>query len=239
MQQPQLVIFDCDGVLIDSEPLASRTLAETLNTAGIAITAAEAHREFTGKAEADIRRLCVERYGLDDDEAVFAAWHRTLYAAFARELKPMAGMLDLVTGLQTARCVASNSRNERLRASLGTTALWRCFVPHIYGADSVARPKPAPDLLLHCANAVGAQPAGSIMIDDSPHGIAAALAAGMTSIGFVDPNDPRPDRPNVLSSAGAGHIAIGAGQLGSILRALGCVIASDAAPAGERVPVGR
>jgi len=214
-----LIIFDCDGVLIDSEPLASRTLAEALQAAGIAITPEESHRVFTGKSEPDIRRLCAEHYGLENVDAVFAGWHDVLYAAFERELQPMPGMFEIVSRLQTAKCVASNSRLARLRASLGRTPLWDLFTPHVYSAEMVARPKPAPDLLLHCAISLGISPHDCAMIDDSPHGIASAQAAGMLAIGFVDPNDPRPNRSECLKEAGASLVATGSAELATILKA--------------------
>ncbi|WP_332715613.1 HAD family hydrolase [Pelagibacterium mangrovi] len=217
MDIPELIIFDCDGVLIDSEPVASRTLALALQRAGITITAEESHIVFTGNAETDIRRICIERYGLADVEAVFARWHEDLYAEFAVSLRPMAGMLDLVSNLKAAKCVASNSGFARLEASLGRTALWPFFSPNIFSAEAVARPKPAPDLLLHCAEAFSATPARCVMIDDSPHGITSALAAGMVPIGFVDVNDPRPGRTDILASAGAAYVAVGAGELSDIL----------------------
>lgn len=218
MLAPDLIIFDCDGVLIDSEPLASRTLAEALQGAGIAISAAEAHRVFTGKAERDIRQLCVDQYGLVEVEAVFAGWHAHLLAIFGRELAPMAGMLELVSALSVAKCVASNSRLARLEGSLGMTALWHHFAPHVYSAEMVARPKPAPDLLLHCATAFGAPPSRCLMIDDSPHGITAAVQAGMSAIGFVDPADPRPNRVACLRDVGASTVVTGADELTSLLR---------------------
>jgi HAD superfamily hydrolase (TIGR01509 family) len=222
MYRPELIIFDCDGVLIDSEPLASRTLSEALRGAGVDLSPAQVHHDFTGKPEAEIRRLCVEEHGLEDDETVFTTWHETLFAAFARDLRPMAGMLELVRSIEGAKCVASNSLSTRLQASLGGTPLWAEFAPHIFGADTVARPKPAPDLLLLCAGAVGVSPDRGLMIDDSPHGITAAREAGMKAIGFVDPADPRPDRAGVLREAGAIHVALGAAELGSILHKLDC-----------------
>lgn len=222
MNRPELIIFDCDGVLIDSEPLASRTLSEALRGAGIDLSPAQVHRDFTGKPEAEIRRLCVEEHGLEDDETVFASWHDALFAAFARDLRPMAGMLDLVRSIEGAKCVASNSLSIRLQASLGRTPLWPEFAPHIFGADTVDRPKPAPDLLLLCAQATGVHPNRGLMIDDNPHGIEAAYEAGMTSIGFVDPADPRPNRAEILRAAGAIHVALGAAELGSVLRKFDC-----------------
>lgn len=217
MKTPQLIIFDCDGVLIDSEPLASRTLATALQKAGVAITPAESHSVFTGSAESDIRRICVETYGIGDVDAVFSRWHADLYSQFAVSLKPMAGMVELVSGLSIAKCVASNSSFARLKASLGRTALWEPFAPHIFSAQAVERPKPAPDLMLHCATAFRAEPSRCVMIDDSPHGIVSARSAGMVAIGFVDENDPRPGRANLLYDAGAAKVALGSGELAQIL----------------------
>ncbi|GAA0606876.1 HAD-IA family hydrolase [Paenochrobactrum glaciei] len=223
MHKPELVIFDCDGVLIDSEILSSRTLSEALRRANVDLSPMDVHLHFTGKSERDIRRICEDDYGLTDTDAVFSSWHETLYQAFAVDLMPMAGMADLVHSLQIKKSVASNSRNERLLLSLGRTVLWENLAPHVYGADSVKNPKPAPDLLLHCAAQHNAKPEASIMIDDSPHGISAAVAAGMMPVGFIDLNDPRPNRDTILRNAGAEHIAKGAGELAVILNTLGCV----------------
>lgn len=213
-----LVIFDCDGVLIDSEPIASRTLADALMTSGIAISADEALRVFTGNSEAEIQRICVEKYGLCDVEGTFSAWHHRLQLAFSTDLTPMDGMVDLISQLASPKCVASNSRRARLKQSLGMTPLWDLFAPHIYSAEHVARPKPAPDLLLHCATQFGAAPAHCMMIDDSAHGIAAARAANMLAVGFVDPHDIRPDRAAILESAGADFIVTGAEDLSQLFR---------------------
>jgi len=212
-----LIIFDCDGVLIDSEPIASRTLAFALQDAGISITPEESLRVFTGHSEPHIRHMCAEQYGLDDVDGTFSRWHIALKQAFATQLQPMAEMLELVAGLAQPKCVASNSRVARLEQSLGNTPLWAHFAPHVYSAEMVTRPKPAPDLLLHCALKMGVEPSACVMIDDSPHGIAAAKAAGMASIGFVDPNDPRPGRHEVLAASGADVVVHGTRGLAALL----------------------
>jgi HAD superfamily hydrolase (TIGR01509 family) len=212
-----LVIFDCDGVLIDSEPIASSTLAHTLRRQGIAITAEEAHLRFTGYSESAIRRMCVDDLGLTEVEAVFTAWHADVYAAFKQSLRAMPGMPAVVNEIAVPKCVASNSTLERLRNSLGVLELWDAFVPHVFSAEQVASPKPAPDLLLYCAAQFGAGAGRCIMIDDSPHGVEAALAAGMLAIGFVDPADIRPDRAKVLEAAGAHAVVQGAAELAKAL----------------------
>lgn len=219
LQHIGLVIFDCDGVLIDSEPIASRTLAAALSDAGVAITAEEAHRRFTGNSERDIRRMCAHDYGLADIDGVFAAWHERLFAEFASSLTAMTGIAELVAGIDRPKCVASNSTMERLRNSLGHLPLWESFFPFVFSAEAVKRPKPAPDLLLHCATELGVDPRTAVMIDDSPHGISSAVAAGMVPIGFVDPTDPRPGRRAVLKAAGAFAVVMGAGELPEALAA--------------------
>ncbi|MBY3594950.1 HAD-IA family hydrolase [Rhizobium bangladeshense] len=221
MDRIDLVIFDCDGVLIDSEPIASRTLAETLQGAGIAISAGEAHVKFTGNSESIIAEMCRREYGIIDVAALFEKWHLHLFEEFARSLTPIAGIAEVVNSLDRPKCVASNSTMRRLRNSLGRLDLWSAFGEGVFSAEFVARPKPAPDLLLHCAERFRARPTRCIMIDDSVHGVAAAIAAGMTAIGFVDPADPRPGRRAVLDAAGAAAVATGAGELTAILENVG------------------
>ena len=222
----KLVIFDCDGVLINSEPIASRTLAEALRFAGVEISASQAHIRFTGNSESDIRRICAEEFGLDDVDEMFDAWHKRLFAEFATSLEAMPGIRDVVRSISVPKCVASNSPSDRLRNSLGHLDLWHEFVPDVFGADAVALPKPAPDLLLLCASNAGIDPAWCVMIDDSPHGITSAIAAGMVAIGFVDPSDPRPNRGEVLKLAGAFVVATGAAELGDALRAADRLLAN-------------
>lgn len=219
MPHTGLIIFDCDGVLINSEPIASRTLAEALLSAGIAISPDQALAEFTGHSEADIRSICADKLGLEDVEAVFTSWHVRLYEAFNRSLAAMPGIEDIVAGIDGPKCVASNSSMLRLERSLGLLKLWQSFAPDIFSAEIVARPKPAPDLMLYCADRFGVAPMSCIVIDDSPHGVEAARAAGMMAIGFVDPADPRPDRGKLLAASGACAVATGAAELAVALRA--------------------
>lgn len=211
-----LIIFDCDGVLIDSEPIASSTLAESMRAMGIAITDQQAHEKYTGNAIRIIRAMIEQEYAVDG-EPLFALWHEKLFPAFAERLAPMPGMLEVVSRLDRPKCVASNSGMDRLERSLGHLELWGQFVPHVFSADAVSRPKPAPDLMFYCAEQFGVDPASCVMIDDSPHGIEAAVAAGMLCIGFVDPTDPRPGRADLLMAVGALTVAHGADELPAAL----------------------
>ncbi|MFC0244021.1 HAD family hydrolase [Falsochrobactrum ovis] len=219
-----LVIFDCDGVLINSEPIASRTLAEMLQDAGVSISAEEAHVKFTGSSESIIRAICEKEYGLTDIDARFKNWHAGLFAEFARSLEPMPGIFEIVNSIDRPKCVASNSTLERLRESLGRLPLWDQFDPHIFSAEMVARPKPAPDLLQLCAEKFGVRPERCVMIDDSPHGVSAAVSAGMMAIGFVDPLDPRPGRAPLLSADGAQIVVEGAAELPAALQSINLML---------------
>ena len=227
----ELLIFDCDGVLIDSEPLASRVFWQALQRAGVTISQAEVHRRFTGCSQADARRICLEELGLDDVEAVFARSHMDLYGEFARSLAPMEGIAELVASLDQRKCVASNSTMERLKNSLGLFDLWHEFAPNIFSADMVARAKPAPDLFLLCAQKLGVDPASCLVVDDSPHGIEGAVAAGMRAIGFVDMADPRKERETVLADAGAMLVATGADELRQVFDT---VLSTPSRPVPER-----
>lgn len=208
-----LLIFDCDGVLVDSEPVASRVLWQSLQAAGVAISQAEVHRRFTGYSEGDARRICLDELGIDNVDQVFARSREHLYAVFSRSLQPMPGMAPLIHSLPQRKCVASNSTLERLRNSLGLFDMWGAFDPNIFSAEMVAAPKPAPDLFLLCAETLGVDPARCLVDDDSPHGITGAVSAGMRAIGFVDPADPREGRRAVLADAGAMFVATGADEL--------------------------
>lgn len=212
-----LVIFDCDGVLIDSEPIASSTLADSLRGAGIDITPAQSHAKFTGNSIRVIRQMIIDDYAVADVDALLAAWNAVLFDTFARRLTAMPGIVDVVGRLSRPKCVASNSTLLRLERSLGLLELWGHFEGHVYSAEAVARPKPAPDLMLHCARSFDVDPVRCVMIDDSPHGIEAAVAAGMVPIGFVDPADSRPDRAAVLFASGAAAVATGAAELPAAL----------------------
>jgi beta-phosphoglucomutase-like phosphatase (HAD superfamily) len=217
----KLVIFDCDGVLIDSEPIASSTLAQALNEIGVAITPEEAHVAFTGFSERETRQYLRDKLGVDDLDGLFSLWSRHLYSGF-RRLREMQGISDVVAALDCNVCVASNSSLYRLTRSLGRLDLWRIFNGHVFSADMVANPKPAPDLLQLCAREFGVDPAQCVMIDDSPHGVQSAIAAGRSGPRSRWAGCPRPRRAAVLREQGAVFVAEGGAAL------LQCIIEADA-----------
>lgn len=181
----ELVIFDCDGVLIDSEPIANRVLAERLEAIGISLPLAEVMRRFVGRTRAGCLELANELSGRELPPGFAEDWDAALFAAFDRELKPIDGVVDLLRGLALPFCVASNSSPERMRASLRAARLSPFFPGRMFSAAEVAKPKPAPDLFQHAAKSLGAVPSRCVVIEDTPTGVRAAVAAGMTVFGYA------------------------------------------------------
>ncbi|MCB1490354.1 MAG: HAD-IA family hydrolase [Rhodobiaceae bacterium] len=180
-----LVIFDCDGVLVDSEPIAMAVLTEVLAEAGLTLDQDAAYDQFLGRSTASVAGTLAERYGLTLTPGLVNRIRTRLYDRLERELKPVPQVGAVVAGLAGARCVASSSQMERIRLSLAATGLLDLFEPYLFSACDVERGKPAPDLFLHVAAAMGIRPADCTVIEDSPAGIAAAKAAGMRVFAFI------------------------------------------------------
>ncbi|MCK8778933.1 HAD family hydrolase [Rhizobium sp. NTR19] len=180
-----LVIFDCDGVLVDSEPVSVRVLVNALRRKGVDMDEAEAYRRFLGRSLATVTKTMSEEFGIEADEAFLDDMRHDLYREFRAELKPVTGISEALDALDVPRCVASSSQPERIRLSLSVTGLLDRLEPHIFSASMVAKGKPAPDLFLHAAETMGVAPAHCIVIEDSPAGIEAAKRAGMTVFAFT------------------------------------------------------
>lgn len=182
----KLVIFDCDGVLVDSEPLAMRILLSILERRGTVVSLDEAYSRFLGKSLATVLTVLVDDFGLKLGDADLADMRRELFAVFRAELQPMPGIAKVLDELRARvdLCVASSSVPERLRVSLGATRLGGRFAGKVFSATEVKNGKPAPDLFLHAARTCGIAPEHCLVIEDSPAGIAAAKAAGMRVFGF-------------------------------------------------------
>src|ERR1700733_6319419 len=148
---PALVIFDCDGVLVDSEIIASRIFAECLGEAGITLSVDEAMRFGIGKSAVTLALAVEQAFGHTLPVGFIEGMRARVIDAFTRELKPIDGVGALLSALPPPRCVASNSHIDRVRHALATTGLLPHLDPHIYTAAMVARGKPAPDLFLHAA----------------------------------------------------------------------------------------
>ena len=183
--QTELVIFDCDGVLVDSEPISLAVLVEALAAAGVAMSEDEAHERFLGRSLKSMSEILHDAYGLAIDAAFLEAMRKALYARFRAELQPIDGVAETVDGLGIAHCVASSSQPERIRLSLSVTGLLDRFEPNIFSASMVRHGKPAPDLFLHASAAMGVEPGRCVVVEDSPAGIAAAKSAGMRVVAFT------------------------------------------------------
>ena len=197
-----LLIFDCDGVLVDSESLGCRIDAEFLTQIGIPYTAEEIARQFLGVSlKTMIARIEAERgCRLPDDFG--ERLNRILFARFETDLKPIEGVRDAILSLPYPRCVASSSVPERIALSLRITGLSDLF-DDIFSSTQVPRGKPAPDLFLHAASNMKARPEDCVVIEDSVAGVQAALAAGMRVIGFTGGGHCGPDHAERLRQAGA------------------------------------
>ncbi|WP_394801882.1 HAD family hydrolase [Rhizobium halophilum] len=180
-----LVIFDCDGVLVDSEPLSVQVLVEALSRRGVVISEDEAYERFLGRSLSTVAQILHDDFDHSIDAAFLEDLRHHLYARFRRELQPVAGIADVLDALDCEKCVASSSQPERIRLSLSLTGLLQRFEPHIFSASMVAQGKPAPDLFLHAASSMSADPSACIVIEDSPAGIEAAQRAGMAVFAFV------------------------------------------------------
>ena len=182
---PGLVIFDCDGVLVDSEPIALSLLLDTLARAGLPLDPEEARSRFLGKSLATTREILAADYALTLSDAALADMRHRLYTAFRADLAPIPHIAATLDALPCATCVASSSQPERIELSLTVTGLWPRFAGHTFSATMVARGKPAPDLFLYAANSMGYPAAACLVVEDSPAGITAAKAAEMRVVAFT------------------------------------------------------
>jgi HAD superfamily hydrolase (TIGR01509 family) len=187
----ELVIFDCDGVLVDSERLAVRIDIQVLAKLGWTITEAEVIERFVGRSDVSIKADIEAHLGRalpDDWGAEFESLYR---AAFAAELKPVPGVVEALDRITLPTCVASSGSHDKMRFTLGLTGLYERFAGRIFSAYEVARGKPAPDLFLYAAARMGVAPEACAVIEDSRYGIEAARAAGMRAFGYAGGLTPR------------------------------------------------
>jgi len=198
-----LLIFDCDGVLVDSEVLAHATLIEMMASLGRPMTMDEAVAEFAGGSLADTIATAGRLLGRPLPPDVGAHFGQLLLERFRRELRPMPGVRDAILALPYRRCVASSSTPERLRLSLEVTGLAPLFGEHVFSAVQVANGKPAPDLYLLAASTLGEPPGRCIVIEDTTRGVSAGRAAGARVVGFAGAAHATPALADDLRQAGA------------------------------------
>jgi HAD superfamily hydrolase (TIGR01509 family) len=208
-----LIIFDCDGVLIDSEWIACEVEAEVLSEHGFPMTADDVRRLLLGISTASSLVVLEREYGRRPSAEVMAEVKRRLLEAFTTRLDVVPGIRELLARLPGQCCVASSSDPERLRHCLGLVGLYDHLAPHIFSATMVRNGKPAPDLFLHAAAEMQVAPADCVVVEDSVAGITAARAAGMTAIGFTGGRHCGPGHGAQLREAGAHRIIDAHAQL--------------------------
>jgi HAD superfamily hydrolase (TIGR01509 family) len=227
------VIFDCDGVLIDSEIISARMLVDALAGFGVVIDLDYVAHHFLGRSYPTVLKVVRSDFGIVLPDSFEDDYRARLLAAFQRELRIMPGVRDVLRRMGVPWCVATSSSRKRAEMSLDLVGLTGLVGDRLFTAGEVANGKPAPDLFLHAAARMGWDPAGCLVVEDSLNGIRAARAAGMRVWRFTggshlegrdgpEPDDARPDG-RFASFADFFHIAPGLGPKPAV----------DAAPADE------
>ncbi|MGD6744815.1 HAD family hydrolase [Streptomyces sp. BH106] len=184
-----LVIFDNDGVLVDSEPISNTLLAGYLTELGHPTSYEESLRDYMGAAMHRVHDVVLERTGQRLPEDFDDVFHARVFAAFERELEPVDGVVEVLEKLTADGvpfCVASSGSHERIRVGHRKTGLDKWFGDErIFSSQDVGRGKPAPDLFLYAAERMGVPPEKCLVVEDSPLGVQAAVAAGMDVYGFT------------------------------------------------------
>jgi HAD superfamily hydrolase (TIGR01509 family) len=215
MSDLELVIFDCDGVLVDSEVISNGVLARMLSAEGLPTTLAQARHDYQGLLLDEVLRGAEGKLGRALPAGWLARYERERTDAFRTELEAVPGAAEAVATIAAAGvavCVASQGKLEKTRLSLELTGLRHLFLDAaLFSAHSVPRGKPYPDLFLHAASAMGAAPARCVVVEDTPSGVSAAVAAGMRVLGYGADSDE-----TALQEAGAELVA-SLGEVPSVL----------------------
>lgn len=217
-----LIIFDCDGVLLDSETIALRVYSEVLACHGTHISPAKLADRYAGLATAQVKAGIEKEIGHALPPEFDTAYEALLNRTFADVLRPMHGvkqMLGLLRRRGFKLCVASSSSVERLKFTLGLVNLWGLFAPHIYSTSMVRRGKPWPDIFRHAAQVLEVAPSRCLVIEDSVPGIQAAVAAGMVAYGFLGGSHRSQRHRSKLFEAGATLVFNDFSEMGSHFRA--------------------
>ncbi len=200
--RPGLVIFDCDGVLVDTETLSNRRLAEWLGAAGYETTYERCRRQFVGRSMSAVK-ADVEAAGVSLGHDFVERWNAGLVDLFAGKVQAIPHVHGQVEAIRAARlpyCVASSARFTKMHLTLGATGLLPFFEDVLFSASMVERGKPFPDLFLHAASTMGFAPADCVVIEDSVPGTIAGIAAGMRVLSYC--GDPHGDREGLAAAGG-------------------------------------
>jgi HAD superfamily hydrolase (TIGR01509 family) len=198
-----LIIFDCDGVLVDSEVISCRAHSETLTRHGYPITADQVLDRFLGVSEREARLMIENETGRKLPEDFESQVNRVTLQSYADDLRAISYVGEAIAAIGVPTCVASSGTPDKIQHGLACTGLYHQFAPHIFSASQVKRGKPAPDLFLFAAAQMQATPARCLVIEDSVPGVTGAGAAGMTVFGFHGGSHCRPGHADLLRAAGA------------------------------------
>ena len=213
-----LLIFDCDGVLVDSEVVVAPVVAGLFAAHGAALSGDKVLDRYTGLANPEMIRQVEREFAVTLPEGFLGELESAELEALERDLRAVPGMAALLGGLgDVPVCVASSSAPKRIRRSLEVTELAGHFGDHVFSASEVARPKPAPDLFLHAAARMGWSPGECMVVEDSVFGVAAGAAAGMRVIGFTGATHGDDSADVMLLGAGAEAVARDAAELAELL----------------------
>lgn len=207
MSRYELIVFDYDGVIADSELLNNLVLSELLTESGLATSLDDALSIYMGKRWLDCASLIEERLGGPCPDHIHGEWTRRCHERAASELRPVAGFVDFLASRGERRCIASSSPVAWIEMGLERFGVASSFNGPIFSAAvHVTRGKPHPDLFLHAAATMGVDPDRSIVIEDTPTGVRAGAAAGMTVVGLCAGGHVREGHPDRLRAAGAHHV---------------------------------
>jgi HAD superfamily hydrolase (TIGR01509 family) len=212
------ILFDCDGVLVDSEILATQVALRMLLPFGYESTPREHAQRFSGMMDTRILEIIAEEKGIQWPADFYPNLQNAFKKAFKEELMPIAGMPELISRLRLPRAVVSNSGMDHVVTSLTQTGMLAYFGENRFSAQQVAHPKPAPDLYLHAMHTLGIHPAQGVVVEDSSFGVQAARAAGLRVIGFLGAGHIFDGHDRQLMDAGATVLARNAGELEQLLR---------------------
>jgi len=201
--QIDLVIFDCDGVLVDSEVISCRAHAETLTRHGYPISEEQVLHRFLGVSDREARLIIEREIGKELPGDFEAQVKEATLKFYAGDLKAIAGVAAAIAAIDLPKCVASSGTPEKIRHGLECAGLYEQLVPHIFSATQVKRGKPAPDLFLFAAEQMRTAPNRCIVIEDSVPGVTGAVAAGMIVLGFHGGSHCQPGHADKLRDAGA------------------------------------
>ncbi len=197
----ELIIFDCDGVLVNSEPIADRIFMEVLTSEGFPLSMEDSKKWFTGYSLQSCLETIEGHFGRPVPEHLPQKYYDTLFAEFKRSLLPIPGIHEALDNIPYPICVASSGAHEKMQISLSHTGLLDRFAGRIFSATEVKHGKPHPDLFLHAAKQCGALPEHCAVIEDSIPGVHAGIAAGMSVFAYINP--PNPQQAEVFSESGA------------------------------------